>query len=249
MTTHRFRARPWFAFLMAVALVSCDSSSTEPSPADNEPPQAEDPDPPAPPSITTASLPSGEVGEPYAVTLEAVDGDGTFAWAVAAGALPDGLSPAGASGTISGTPTTDGSFDFTAQVTSGGQSDTKDLSVEIVAVGGGVFSTVVNVDWDADATAVYVGDDAVYSTGGGTYWNPWSSSSLGSPVTNLADEFGAPTAVDVFTDISGLSFIGAATNEMQNEGIWDSGAVEDARIEWRGLESDGVYDLAGRRRS
>ncbi len=69
--------------------------------------------------ILTNALPSGSVGRPYAATLVA-GGAGPFTWAVAAGALPAGLTLNGATGTISGTPTKAATTSVTLKVTGAG---------------------------------------------------------------------------------------------------------------------------------
>jgi hypothetical protein len=75
---------------------------------------------PAPPVITTPSLPEGRVGSPYSVTLEASGGTQPYTWSLASPLPPlppyPGLSLSG-SGVISGTPTKPGSSSFTARVT------------------------------------------------------------------------------------------------------------------------------------
>jgi len=60
---------------------------------------------PAPLSITTTSLPNGQVGTAYSVTLAATGGTTPYAWTLTGGALPAGLTLAPATGAISGTPT------------------------------------------------------------------------------------------------------------------------------------------------
>ncbi len=66
--------------------------------------------------VTTESLPSGTEESAYpAVTLEGTDGTVPYVWTIAGGALPPGLALA-AGGAITGTPTIDGSFNFTTQV-------------------------------------------------------------------------------------------------------------------------------------
>jgi hypothetical protein len=69
-------------------------------------------------TITTSSpLPAGMMGKAYAVTLAASGGTPPYGnWQIATGALPGGLTLDTASGTISGTPNTSGTFGFIAQV-------------------------------------------------------------------------------------------------------------------------------------
>lgn len=54
--------------------------------------------------ITTAALPDFEVGVPYSFQMGVAGGSGSYAWKVAAGALPPGLTMT-VGGLISGTPT------------------------------------------------------------------------------------------------------------------------------------------------
>lgn len=74
-------------------------------------------DPALPLRITNGTdvLSPGTVGQPYANSLFASGGVQPYRWAIVAGALPPGLALSG--NTISGTPTTAGSFTFTARVT------------------------------------------------------------------------------------------------------------------------------------
>ncbi len=67
--------------------------------------------------VTTMTVPNGVEGTAYAPTqLAATGGTGMgFMWSVSAGALPAGLTLS-ASGLLSGTPTANGTFDFTARV-------------------------------------------------------------------------------------------------------------------------------------
>ena len=59
--------------------------------------------------------PSGTVGVAYATALTASGGVGPYTWSVLSGSLPAGLTLNQATGAISGTPTTQGTFAFTAQ--------------------------------------------------------------------------------------------------------------------------------------
>lgn len=88
---------------------------------------------------------------------------------------------------------------------------------------------------------VYVGDDGVLSSLGGTYWNPADGF---TSVTNADDEFGAPTPVDMVVKATGVTFIGAAQNELQDNGINNQTDDPTVGFDWRDLASDGVYDLS-----
>lgn len=69
----------------------------------------------APLVITTETVPPAPFGAAYSSGLVATGGSAPYTWAVVGGNLPPGLS-LGATGEMSGTPTTAGSFTFTAQV-------------------------------------------------------------------------------------------------------------------------------------
>ena len=56
-------------------------------------------------SITTTSLPNGQVGSAYATTLSATGGTAPVSWSLTGGTLPAGLMLNATTGTISGTPT------------------------------------------------------------------------------------------------------------------------------------------------
>lgn len=66
-------------------------------------------------AITTTSCPAGTAGVSYSTTLAAVNGTSPYTWTVVTGTLPLGLNLA-SGGTISGTPTTAGTYVFTVQV-------------------------------------------------------------------------------------------------------------------------------------
>jgi len=89
------------------------------------------------PVISTTSLPAGNQGTPYSSSVSAAGGVGPFAWSISAGSLPPGLSLGASttnSVTISGTPTAQGTFNFTIQITdSSGAAGTQALSIAIGA--------------------------------------------------------------------------------------------------------------------
>jgi hypothetical protein len=106
-------------------------------------------------------------------------------------------------------------------------------SAGAVAVGPGT----VNVDLEdpAGAATQHVGDDGILSNPGGTVWN---SVLTGTDTSNLVDEFGGATGVNIrFEDSFAQTFTDTGINDLQ-----DSGA--STGIELHGLAQNQSYDLA-----
>jgi hypothetical protein len=86
---------------------------------------------------TGPPLPAGTVGQPYNALLSAsgATGPGTYTWSIVGDLLPaSGLQPLSASGVLSGTPTTPGSFTRTYRVqNSTGVAVTKSLTLNVNA--------------------------------------------------------------------------------------------------------------------
>jgi len=94
-------------------------------------------------SVSTNSLPSGQVGVAYGTTLVATGGTPPYSWSLTSGTLPSGLSLA-STGAITGTPTASASnVALTFKVTDSGvpaQSNSANLTLTIAAAassGGG----------------------------------------------------------------------------------------------------------------
>jgi hypothetical protein len=71
------------------------------------------------PSITTGALPGAAAGTGYTQTVSETGGTPPFAWSIAYGALPNGLTFGASTGTISGTPAEGGTWYFWVQLTDG----------------------------------------------------------------------------------------------------------------------------------
>src|SRR4029077_7252283 len=56
-------------------------------------------------TMTTSSLPNGQVGTAYSMTLVATGGKTPYSWTLTSGTLPIGLSLNASTGAITGTPT------------------------------------------------------------------------------------------------------------------------------------------------
>ncbi|MGI0518950.1 putative Ig domain-containing protein [Microbacterium maritypicum] len=83
-----------------------------------------------PPVIVTSSLPDGTVGTTYTATVEAT-GPGPITLAVTTGSLPPGLALDPATGALTGTPTTAGTYTFTVTATNQYGTDTQEYVVVI----------------------------------------------------------------------------------------------------------------------
>nr|WP_281720725.1 DUF4082 domain-containing protein [Nitrosomonas nitrosa] len=158
---------------------------------------------PTPLTITTTSLPDGKPNVVYTTTL-AANGEVTpYTWSLAGGALPTGLSLAGSTGVISGTPTATGTFTFTVQVTAAnGQSVTKPLSIivsDFVTLWPGATIPGV-VDAGADSSVelgVKFRSDVNGSVTGVRFYK--ASTNTGTHVANLWTSNGTLLATATFT--------------------------------------------------
>jgi len=70
----------------------------------------------SPISITTSNLANGVVSETYNSSISASGGSGNYNWSITQGSLPNGITLNSASGSLAGTPTTEGDFSFTVRV-------------------------------------------------------------------------------------------------------------------------------------
>ncbi|MCC7196421.1 MAG: putative Ig domain-containing protein, partial [Gemmatimonadaceae bacterium] len=83
-------------------------------------------------SLTTATLSDGTVSAAYNQTLSATGGKTPFVWSISAGSLPTGLAINTSTGVISGTPTSVGTYNFTARVQdANGAPDAKPLTIVV----------------------------------------------------------------------------------------------------------------------
>jgi hypothetical protein len=83
-------------------------------------------------TVTTPSLPDANINQSYTAPALTASGDTVNSWTLASGTLPPGLTLA-ANGVISGTPTQPGLFGFAVQANGNGTSDTRGLSIFVVA--------------------------------------------------------------------------------------------------------------------
>ncbi len=87
-------------------------------------------------SMTPPSLPGGQVGVSYSAALTAAGGTGSYSWSIAGGLLPPGLQLSATTGSpvsITGTPTTAGTYNFSVGLTSGQAVISRNYSIVVAA--------------------------------------------------------------------------------------------------------------------
>jgi transglutaminase/protease-like cytokinesis protein 3 len=102
------------------------------------------------PIIDNVSMPDGEVGVNYQEILTSSGSTPPYSWTLSGGILPEGLSLAGSTGTVSGTPTMEGKYDFTIKLTSSIGETTQKMSVyisELVIATDSLASSILNVNY------------------------------------------------------------------------------------------------------
>ncbi len=155
-------------------------------------------------AVTTSSLTGGIVGAAYNQTLAGTGGLTPYTWSISSGSLPGGLSLNSSTGAITGTPTTAGTFNFTAKVTDSEtptQSATANLSITInaqlvIQTSGSLPQGVINITYPG-AT--------LQATGGVTPYT-WSISTGNLPPgMNLNTSTGAITGTATSTGTFGFT--------------------------------------------
>ena len=134
----------------------------------------------SPVQVVTSSLSNGQVSSAYSATLAATGGTTPYTWSLTSGSLPTGVSLTAATGLISGTPTTSGTFSFTVQVkdsSSPAQTATANLSITVNASASPVEITTDSLP-DGAVSSVY---SATLAATGGAAPYTWSLTSGSLP--------------------------------------------------------------------
>jgi large repetitive protein len=82
-------------------------------------------------TITTTTTPPATIGTLYSLPLSAAGGSGARTWSIASGQLPPGLTLNSSTGAITGTPTTDGIYQFRVRVSDGSRQGTRQFTVPV----------------------------------------------------------------------------------------------------------------------
>lgn len=157
----------------------------------------------APLQVTTTSpLPGAVVGGPaYSQQLTGTGGrpsGGPYTWSLLSGSLPPGLGPLTTGGVISGSATTNGTYNFIVRATdSDGRTADKALSISVT---GGAPSPLTIVGAPPAGTLGQAYSGGVNASGGTPPYGPWSTTLV---VPGLAFSngvwAGTPTATGSFT--------------------------------------------------
>ena len=123
--------------------------------------------------ITTTTVPPGTQSVPYSTTLAAVGGTAPYTWSLASGSLPPGLAIS-STGTISGTPTSPGTFSFTIEATDAVSGTATETYTITVASG-------VQGYWTG------AGDGGVFTFGVAAFHGSAASFRLNAPVVGIAN--------------------------------------------------------------
>lgn len=184
--------------------------------------------------ITTTQLPGATLSGAYKATLAASGGTTPYAWSLASGSLPTGLSLS-SSGAISGTPSVLGSFPFTVQVKdAAAHTASSNFSINVVnpaasvtitsPASGVTLSGSVSVSGTASDTVSISSvqlsvDSGAYSNASGT--TSWSYSLNSASLSN-----GSHTLTAKATDAAGLS----ATSSPVSITVSNSSAATDCTL-------------------
>lgn len=88
------------------------------------------------PQVATRTLPTALLSQPYSLTLAGTGGANPYTWAIATGALPDGLTLDPKTGTISGTPLRVQRAQFAIQLTDAEhRSDQREMVLNVANTG------------------------------------------------------------------------------------------------------------------
>jgi len=144
----------------------------------------------APLSVTTTSLPNGQVNSSYSAGLAASGGQTPYVWSISTGTLPPGLTLSSATGVISGTPTEAGTWAITVQALDSGvpaRTAQRPLSIKINPAPPAAFNklapknnaksnaTSVSLSWGTSARATTYEYCVATSINGSCIAGAWSS--------------------------------------------------------------------------
>lgn len=157
------------------------------------------------PNITTTTLPNASTATNYLQQLMATGGNGTLQWAlVSPTTLPPGIGLL-PSGILSGTPTTEGSYNFSVKVTDSDANNTasdEDIQAYTINVIAPDIPPVINTTTLQAGTVGITYSQSLNATGGNKtlHWSVVSTASLppGITISNAGVISGVPTTAGTY---------------------------------------------------
>ena len=163
------------------------------------------------PTIVTTTAADGTTTVPYSQTFTGSGGTGSYTWTKSTGTFPPGLSLSSGtpSATLSGTPTTVGTYSFTLQLTdANSQSTTRSYTVDIrtpvTVTTSSLIAGTAGSPYNSGALAASGGNGA-YTWGWSGTTPPWASiNSTTGAITGTPPSAGSWTFTVTATDTSSL---------------------------------------------
>jgi hypothetical protein len=118
--------------------------------------------------ISIGTLSGGTVGVPYNSSLQAFGGNAPYTWSISLGTLPAGLTLNTATGAVTGTPTTAGTFTFTAQAVDSSTTPKSATRVVTMVVAQGSTTTAISALPTSSVFGQQVTLTATVNVSGGT---------------------------------------------------------------------------------
>jgi hypothetical protein len=163
---------------------------------------------PATLSITTSSLPNGQVGASYSATLVATGGTTPYTWSLSSGTLPSGLSLNASTGAIIGTPTAAANASPLTFTVNDSSNPVQSASVSLgLTIGSTASSTLTIATTTLPGGQVGVAYSTALLAAGGTTPYTWSISSGKLPTPLMLNAStgaitGTPTATASATPLT-----------------------------------------------
>lgn len=150
--------------------------------------------------VTTTTLPKITAGQDYGAELTSVGGSGAVQWSISSGTLPPGLSLDSSSGVITGSPTTGGTYHFTAQVadaaTPTAHTATKNLTITV-----------------AKAPALAIATKSLFNGREGVYYSAAIQATGGAGQYQWSDSGNVPPGLSVDSSSGVLSGVPTGTGK------------------------------------
>ncbi len=194
-------------------------------------------------AVAPASLPNGAMTTFYSQSFSATPAGGNYTFRVTSGALPPGLTLNPATGALSGTPTSNGTFNFTIMAT--GFGDCTGNQAYAITVGNGC-PTITLPDLPNGTPGQFY-SNSVTATPSGTYNSAITSGSL-PPGLTLFGAFGLiygyPTAAGAFSFTITATDNNNCTGQRSYSMTIGSGTAALARAVAGDFDGDGKTDFA-----